>query len=779
MRYIPTILFLSSTLLMADTIAPWQSQAVQERHASIHSIRNVCREVDEILLHLGINDTPDATAFENSAMPEGKPGETVAESDGGMLFDAANARVTYINNVRVSDARIRLRCAKRLYIQLPSASLLSGKSTADITKATPGQQTATEAEATGDATTEIPGIPMASAPATMEMPVSEGPLDITTDEAVIDTHRNCILLTGHAKSSPGILIRQGQAEVSLAPTSKGDAPIILADDNGDILLQSGKLSITWQDKEGNVSELQTEAEIVYYRAAEHSLVIDGKARIVTPQGTLQFDKGAHIALESKSPDGKEKDGFMSQFTNVRIAGILRAEAWGNVLATTPHSETRPAGEIQGEHLVYDAKAGTCLTEGKNCRLVYGKNTLMTDGALRLEPNGDIYLSGSSITGNYERPATQKNAPAICGSFHTKDTLHFSAADGTITAPHGISLKDDYSDFSCSGALVLTLKKNTVAESTSKPGNLNLAIAQYNDISYARASGGVVLHHGDVAGKPETELRASDVELNLATGEATLTAAGGNPVVLRSKGYELTAQSAQTPALVELAANGDIHITGEQINAALQDKENGARIQARESLHLNRESGELALGPQSRITAPDGILTASGALTAKLSKGSGTNAKSLLPRFPHLVYNYTGLEKAYTSQGGTIQTTQASMQCKGAITVEMNPNPPAKDNSSTAAIKFASAEGSVALAGKDSTGRIMTATGDKLTLNGATGEKRLTGHKITLGDAYNIHTIQGAGASVVIDKKNNARISGARHTTTATRIPDQIEQQKKK
>ncbi|MBR5522391.1 MAG: hypothetical protein IKV82_02870 [Akkermansia sp.] len=779
MRYIPTILFLSSTMLMADTIAPWQSQAVQERHTAIHSIHNVCREVDEILLHLGINDTPDAASYENSSMPEGNPGETVAESDGGMLFDAANSRVTYINNVRVCDARVRLRCARRLYVQLPSSSLFSEKNATTTPEGKTPKQAPSDAMSTGNNDTAIPGVPVVSAPATMEVPVNDEPLDITTDEAVIDTQRNCILLTGHAKSSPGILIRQGQAEVSLDPTGKGDAPLIMADDNGDILLQSGKLNITWQDKEGNVSELQTDAETVYYRAAEHSLVVDGKARLVTPQGTLQFDKGAHITLEPKSPAGKEKDGFMSQFTNVRIAGILRAEAWGNVIATTPHSENRPAGEIQGEHLVHDAKAGTCLTEGKNCRLVYGKNTLMTDGSLRLEPNGDIYLSGSSITGSYERPATQENAPAICGTFHTKDTLHFSATDGTITAPHGISMKDDYSDFSCENSLILTLKKGTAARSVGKPGNLNLAIAQYNDISYARASGNVVLHHGDVAGQPETELRASEVELNLLTGEATLTAAGGSPVVLRSKGYELTAQSAQTPALVELASNGDIHITGEQINAALQDKENGTRIQARESLHLNRESGELALGPQSRITATDGILTANGALTAKLSKGAADRVQPLLPRFPHLVYNYNGLEKAFTSQGGTIQTAQASMQCKGVITVEMNPTPSAKDNSPTAAIKFASAEGSVALAGKDSTGRIMTATGDKLTLNGATGEKRLTGHKITLSDAYNIHTIQGAGASVVLDKKNNARISGARHTTTATRIPDQIEQQKKK
>lgn len=788
MRYLPVIPLLWSPFLLANTtLTPWQSQAIQERQDSIRAIRTICREVDEILLHLEVNDTPDDAALENSSMPVGNPGETVAESDGGMLFDAANSRVTYINNVRVNDERARLRCARRLYVQLPQSSLTERQDEAKNAKkhnaasssqsASGGTSGPTESARVNDEETpaEIPGIPMADAPATLEMPVNEAPLDVTTDEAVIDTKKNCILLTGNSRKSPGLHIRRGANELALHPTQNGAAPTIMADANGDIMINSGRLRLVWQDKEGTPCELQSEAETIYYRAAEHSLLIQGKANIRSAHGTLRFDKGATIVLEPDTTPHKDNTGFMSQFTNVRIAGIAYAEAWGNVVSTHPADAEHLAGEVHGEHLVYNAKAGTCLAEGKNCRLVYGNNTMQTDGSLRLEANGDIILRGSEITGTYERPAPQDKMPPIHGTFRTAESLIFSADQGTITAAHGISLKDDYSDFSCSGPLVLSLSTGKSPRKAPAFGNLNLAIAQYSDISHARASGNIVLHHGDTPAAPDTALYASEADLNLLSGEATLTAASGQQAILRSKGYEIAVESAQTPSLVELAANGDIHITGEQINTTLPTKEGASHIHARQSLHLARESGQLLLGPNSRLTSPDGILTANGPLTVILRQGAVAKARPILPRYPHLVYNYDGLTRASTRQGGTIQTEQASMQCRGAIEVVMNPQP--ADDSPTSSISQASAEDNVALAGKDSTGRIISATGDRVTLNGATGEKRLTGSKVTLADAYNIHTAYGPGASVVLDNKNNARITGSRHSTSATRIHDQIEQQK--
>lgn len=783
MRHLPAILFLSAPLLLADTLTPWQAKAIQERNASIHSIRTICKEVDEILLHLGINDTPDDYAVENRDMPTGNPGETVAEADGGMLFDAANSRVTYINNVRVNDTRAKLRCIRRLYVQLPKSTLSERQETAkdavEHTVSAPNASSPNQETAEETVVEPLPGLPIADAPTAMASPAGDEPLDITTEEAVIDTYRNCIMLTGSTKRSPGIHIRRGADEMILHPTYKGEPPTIMADANGDIMINCGKLQLSWRDKNGAPCEMITEAEHIYYRAAEHSLLIHGKATLRTPHGFLQFDKGALIALEAASKPDKKNDGFMNQFTNVSIAGVAHAEAWGNVVATTPANPSHPAAEIHGEHLVYSAKTGNCLTEGQHCRIVYGTNSLQTDGALRLEPNGDIDLSGTNIIGSYERPAPQKGKPAIQGTFRTADTLVFSAEEGTISAPRGITLKDAYGDFSCTGPLVLHLRQSSKATAAPQVGNLNLAITRYTDISHARASGNIVAHHGNTPGAPDTELLASQADVNLITGEMTLTAASGSEAKLRMKGYEIAAASSQTPSLVELKSNGDISISGEQINATLQAKEGGARIMARQNLYLNREKGEISLGPNSRITSADGILTANGPLTATLHRATAEHARPILPNFPHLVYNYDGLEKASTSQGGTIRTEQASMQCSGPITVVMNPTPSEKDSSPTASIRHASASGHVALAGKDSAGRIIKATGDTLSLDGATGEKRLSGNKVTLADAYNTHTAFGPGAGVIIDKKNNARITGSRHTTTATRIHDQINQQKKK
>lgn len=784
MRHLPSILLLCAPAVLATPLVPWQSEAIQERQASIHAIRTICKEVDELLLHLNVNDTPDTAALENSSMPQGAPGETIAEADGGMLFDAAHSRITYINNVRVNDQRARLRCTRRLYVQLPQSTLNDRQDGAQqaMTHSTPApaSQPADNTAAAADIA-PLPGlIPQADTPATLVAPIEQPPVDISADEAVIDTKRNCILLIGSTQQSPAIHLRRGHDELTIHPTGQSTAPVMFADANGDIMICSGKLRLTWQDQEGRPHELESEASTIYYRAANHTLLIPGSCRINTPQGTLCFQTGAAITLEP-APHQPAKTGFMSQFTGVRLAGVRRAEAWGQVIASAPADPRHSASEIRGDHLIFDAHTGSCLVQGHTCLLTYGSNTLQTDGSIRLEPNGNIYLSGDSISGTYERPAPRPSLPPIQGKFHTADTLVFSAAEHTITAPHGITLQDAYSDFSCTGPLVLTLRRRShAAASAPSFGNLNLAITRYDDLSHARASGHVVLHHCTTTpGTIDTELTASEADINLLTGEATLTAASGEQASLRSGDYSLAASSPSSPSLVELNAAGDIRVTGEQINASLPTAQGPAHLLASQSLQLTRADGQILVGPHSRISSPQGILTANGTLTLLLHPGEPEQARPILPRFPHLIYNFDGLSQASTPQGGTLRTAQASMQCSGPITVHMNPNPPAQASSPISAILHASAQENVALAGKDSMGRIISASGDKLTINGTTGEKRLTGRQVSLADAYNTHTASGPSAQVVIDQHNNARISGSRQTTTATRIPDQIEQNKKR
>ena len=83
---------------------------------------------------------------------------------------------------------------------------------------------------------------------------------------------------------------------------------------------------------------------------------------------------------------------------------------------------------------------------------------------------------------------------------------------------------------------------------------------------------------------------------------------------------------------------------------------------------------------------------------------------------------------------------------------------------------------VAVAGKDNTGRLLRATGDMLTIDAATGNKVLTGQRVTLGDAHNTHIITGKDAGIHIDARNNIKITGSKHTTHATKVREQLNKQ---
>ena len=120
-----------------------------------------------------------------------------------------------------------------------------------------------------------------------------------------------------------------------------------------------------------------------------------------------------------------------------------------------------------------------------------------------------------------------------------------------------------------------------------------------------------------------------------------------------------------------------------------------------------------------------------------------------------------------------------MRCTGRIHVVMKEQPASgKDRSAAADIEQAIVEGNVAIAGKDDKGKPVQAYGDKLTIDGASGVKTLSGSRVTLRSGNTTHTASGAGAAVTIDAQNNIRITGAKHTTSATNLRNQLEDNKK-
>lgn len=763
MKPLPAVLFLLSAVLSyAAEGSSDITQLVAEREATLTRLTADRTAANKSVSDL-LGEIPPPAEDADTSLPERSGSDTVAVADGGMIFDAANSRVAYINNVRLADPRLELRSSERLYIQFPQKTLKQGKSSAKDSATTGLNKKAPapteETEPTTSTTQDTP------------------PVQINASVTMVDAVQNTIYL--ESSSAPGATVVIAREQNKLQITAQETArAFILADSNGDIYISAADIDLKWSDSKGNISTLHNEQGRAYYHAETHRLYFDGPTEVQTPDGGISADDYLILTLTVEEKEGGKGD-FMPQFTDIHIKGIEAADARGNVKITRPSAGDKPAAEICGEALHYDGLTGDVKISGSGTRLLYGEQELRTDGSLHLAENGDITLQGDTVTGKYSRPAADKTAAPIQGTFCTSGCITFTAADHTITLPNGITAQDSLSNFSAQGKLVILLQPDTEAKAQdrARTGMVNLAIAQHKDIAAIEATGGIAVQHRSSEQEKGLALTADDARLNFLTAEATFTSAAGKTTNLQYNGYRLAAADEQNPTRLYLAPNGDLTMTGAQLTAELPGKKVTTKATCTESMTLNREAGVLKLGPKSRMVADNGILSANGELELTLYPGPAEKNRPIMERYPHLVFNYAGLKQADTANGGTLQAKQGSMECSGAIHVEMLPESAAGGD--IGSVRLATAEGNVAIAGKDSTGRMMRAMGDRLSVDGATGNKVLSGDKVTLQDANNTHIASGAGARVVLDKKNNVRISGAKQSTSATRIKNQIEKNQNK
>lgn len=763
MKPLPAVLFLLSAVLSYGAEGASDiNQLIAEREGTLSRLAEDRAAAHKTATDL-LGELPPPTTDADTSLPERSGSDTVAVADGGMIFDAGNSRVAYINNVRLADPRLELRSSESLFIQFPQKTLKQGKSSAKDS-ATTGlnkKETASTTEQEPTATT----------------PQDTPPVQISAAVTMVDAVQNTIYL--ESSSAPGATVIIAREQTKLQITAQESArAFILADSNGDIYISAADVDLKWSDSRGNVSTLHNKQGKAYYQAETHQLHFDGPTEVQTPDGSISADECLVLTLTVEEKEGDEGD-FMPQFTGIHIKGIEAADARGNVKITRPSVGDAPAAEICGEALHYDGLTGDVKVSGSGTRLVYGAQELRTDGSLHLAENGDITLQGDTISGKYSRPAADKAAAPIQGTFSTSGCITFTAADHTITLPNGITAQDALSNFSAQGRLAIQLQPDTEAKTQdrTRTGMVNLAIAQHKDIAAIEATGGIAVQHRNSEQEAGLVLTADDAQLNFLTAEAEFTSTAGKTTNLQYNGYCLAAADEQKSTRLYLAPNGDLTLTGAKLTAELPGKKTTTSATCTESMTLNRESGVLKLGPKSRMVADNGILSAHGELELTLYPGPAEKNRPISERYPHLVFNYAGLKQADTAKGGTVQTKQGSMECSGAIHVEMLPES-AADND-LGSVRLATAEGNVAIAGKDSTGRMMRAMGDRLSVDGTTGNKVLSGDKVTLQDAHNTHIASGAGARVVLDKNNNVRISGAKQSTSATRIKNQIEKNQKK
>lgn len=737
---------------------------------------NAFNQVKTDLGELGVELPAPTRDYEHPAA-DAQPGETLVTSELGMMFDAANSRIIYLGNVRLVDPRLSLIATEQMHVNMPGMSL-GNKKKADTPPAAidnPAEMgAADETAAPAEEEEEESVAEMEEEPA-----YTGEKITVIAQNAIADTVNNAILLYSPDESGE-IFLDMGKNKVKITTAGKGGIPRILADPQGNLLLEGDDIYLSMADRKGEATELRTQGGHLYYHAATRTLHAPGQSNYKGAQGTLCCNEmlTVHLASAAEAEPAKPAKGFMSQFTGLRFDGIETAVAKGEVVAIASAREGRPATRAEGDELHYNGQTGEISLTGSKCHLAHGDYVVNADEGIHLLQNGDIELRGKDINGSYAR-LNKDTGKSIPGKFKANSTIIFRADLGTINTESGITLADEEMDFSCTGPTHLVLaRKEGAKETTPKPGMPNLAIAEYKDVTRARATGNVIAHRYEPGtGKCLGELKAETVVTDLTTGETQLTGAIGQPLIAVYNGNRVESVPAEgEAATMELLANGDLKLNGADISTTLLTDKGTTTARCKDYVLLVRAEDRLQTGSSTRIYSDTGILTTNGPLSARLVARDKARPAAKKGGFPSLRFNYTGIDEATTDSGCTVQTEKGSMQCTGAVRLVMDTEGKGADKM-LGGLKYAVARGNVMLAGKDKTGRLVRATGDKLTVNAATGMKILSGREVTLADINNTHKASGAGAAISIDADNNATITGAEHTTYATNIHEQINNQK--
>lgn len=783
--------FIALTALLTPTVyasssagldAPSLSEAVDAARRIVQGWHESASGVDKELqfFHSSLPQKGSSTK-----LPESKNGDAVIVCDRGLLFDAKTSRLVYVGNVRMRDTRLTLHARDNLYLHLDALSSNSedekpnkqasqepGTSTTNSTPATSVKEIRSEttnSHKSAPPATKTTGIKTVAE----KQDAADIPLHIETGSAEANVVDNRIILFSPAGADPIILTR-GE-DVLSATTSSDTSARILADASGNILIEGNDIDISYTDSENGKATISTQGGLVYYHAATNSLHLCGNTELTHPDGTLNCTESLCLEFDRDENAAPVKPGFLSQFIGMRLSGVRAATASGDVVVKTNGVNGGLPGTARGDKLVYNGISGNCSITGEDSKLTYGAhNSIYANEGIRLLPNGDIELRGSNIHGTYERLSQRDGAPPVQGTFKANGNILFTAETGIISTDRGLTASDEELDFSCTGAVKLLLAQNPNTKITEqKKGIPNLAIAQYSDIITATAAGQVRAKRR-IGGALASQMEGEHAVINLKNGSAILTGGETTPAVFEHDKNRVVATAGDTPAVLDIMENGDISLTGKDITIRLQGKNGLTTATGHHSMRLFRAENRIESGSGVSITSPSAIITTNGIFSAILQPSDNTEETSS-HAFARHSFNYEGVKSAETAEGGTVRTEKGSMQCTGYIHVTMNPT--AGPEHEMGGVQQAIANGNVMLLTKDSTNRMIRAKGDRLTVNGNTGMKSLTGREVILENEYDRHIVSGKGAAVHVDRKNNVRISGEKHETQVTRLNEQATKHK--
>ena len=763
-RFLYLLPALSATVWGAEPAplpeAPWLEEALQRSRSIMACLSQDRSLVLPVLEFLGKPEPVENSAGDHAPAEFEPPteGESVVQSDGGILFDADHRLVAYLDNVRVQDPRLQLRASQLLVVEFRKQ---------ELTNAQEGVQRRVQGEpgpvARPDAPAESPsGQPEAQAAEIV-------PTEAVAQFAFVSAERNQIYL----QSSERIDLKRGETELHVEP--KDGSAALLADEAGNITVTGGKISMSWVDKEGRPGSLLAEGTL-YYHGAEHCVTSRGEVQMRTADGSLRCTESLCVFLTPEEGQEAPRDGFMRRLLGTRLDGVRHAVARGDVQLTMQGTDKRGSVDARGQELVYRAEPGTVELR-RNCSLCYaGESTVFADDSICLQPNGDVLLQGDVVHGSYVRPG-KEGQQASPGSFRAAGPLVFTAADGCIRAERGIYLKDASGTFRCLGAAVLTLRPGAQkVPPRAEVGNLNLALLGYGDPVRLHAEQEVQADYADPLSGDTGCLRGEELAADLEAGTLRVRSLPGKAAVAAFRGARAEAVSDAAESVIDCAQSGDVRLTGDRITLRMPQEQGESVFTCTESAVLTRSDRTFVGGPLSELHAPQAIVTSRGKITLLLAEGEVKPASSQHEAVA-ANFNYIGVENVATDEGCTARTARGSMQCEGKLRMTLNPRP-AKDDEWGGLLTLR-AEDRVAVAGRSGDGRLLRGTGDLLVADAASGTKRLSGRRVTLSDGNNTHVASGAGAAVVLDNKNNARVFGAVQQTVSTRIHEQIEKNKQK
>lgn len=757
-------------LLLASAVIPLiNGQDASPVSQGIAEMREMEQQTERTENELAESEKlPEVPFNPHSEMPKALPGTTAVVADSGMYFDNLRSCLIYVGNVRLNNERLQLRAARRLYLLLPEKEKEAAAK--DISTDKPAGKKPATAERTAPAAPH----PAPSNPAKPPAP-PEPPMLIVAENAAVDEPGSKALLEG-LRREPSLTIHRGEDLLILHEQEDGEPAWAYAAPSGNVLFLGARV-VGKFTRDGEHYELTAQRGPLFYNAATRTLTIDGPATLTSSSERISSDEQMCITFAPGKQPASGKKGSFAQFTGMRLGPMQRLAARGHVVCDRAAKEGQPESHATGDILTYNAATGASRIEGTACSLIYGKQTLRTSGVINLEPSGNASVSGDVITGVYERPAPRGAKPAfITGTYTTKGTLLYDAAENKVTFPAGLQARDSLTRFSCTGQTIVYLQRAVQPPPARKEGMPNMTVAHQQGVLRFTARGNVKLHSAATSEQQEIEASCDELSAHVIRGTAHLHSVDGTVSHVRYGGYLLDAQSDKLRGGdVTVDENGDIKATGTRLHAQLPGKEGMADIRCTQLIHLARVRRLLTLGPDSTINSPNGILTAHGKLDAELTEDPEPHP--LPHKYPHLHYPYSGLRQASTEQGGSLRTVKMSMQCDGPMFIRLLPGKPNDDFREN--IDQATAYKNVRIAGKDAEGKLRRADGESLFFNHKSGNIYLRGARVTLMDADNTHTASGRDACITIDPKDNAHVTGEHQTTAASHFRRQVDSHKKK